>query len=549
MGTHRSSLLVGIFGLLGATTALANVPLQTGLGGPRDFGTDCLSPNDDGSSSSIDLTPAFPSGLRFFSDTHTSAFVNTNGNITFSGAEPVFTPEAFPVASRPMIAAYWADVDLRPLVDGNCRGFSAATGSPGNAACQNPTTNGTWWDLEPGRMTITWDNVGYYNCQLDRLMNFQMVLTAAPAGCGVAAGDFDVEFRFNQCGWTTGDASGGSGGLGGTPAQVGFDAGNTVDFVQIPGSMTSTINDIACNESNIGEPGRWVFQIRGGAVLCPEAGGDCDTGLQGVCAVGRTSCVGAGTECAAVVTPGVERCNALDDDCDGEIDEDADPALCGPGGTCDRGACVICTEIGCLGADPACADVTCEAGLRCVEGACVEACAGITCPVGDECRGGRCIDACEGLVCDECSVCEGGGCVARCSGSSCGADATCQPDGRCIENACATVTCAQGSFCDAGACRDACEGTVCPDGGSCVLGACVDPGTIGEGEGEGEGEGAEGEGEGEPAEGEGEGEAAEGDGPGSLAGCTCSSSEPNDAIAFMALAGLGLGIVRRRRRA
>ena len=37
MGTHRSSLLVGILGLLGATTALANVPLQlqllTGLAG------------------------------------------------------------------------------------------------------------------------------------------------------------------------------------------------------------------------------------------------------------------------------------------------------------------------------------------------------------------------------------------------------------------------------------------------------------------------------------------------------------------------------------
>ena len=117
MGTHRSSLLVGlvwVLGLGGANGALATVPLQTGLGGPRDYGTDCLSPNDDGSSSSIDLTPAFPSGLRFFSDTHTSAFVNTNGNITFSGAEPVFTPEAFPVASRPMIAAYWADVDLRP---------------------------------------------------------------------------------------------------------------------------------------------------------------------------------------------------------------------------------------------------------------------------------------------------------------------------------------------------------------------------------------------------------------------------------------------------
>ncbi len=543
--TPRFSLLLALTTVLAAASATANVPLRTGLGGPRDYGTDCLSPNDDGSSSRIDLTPAFPQGLRFFTDTHTSAFVNTNGNITFSGAEPVFTPAAFPVAARPMIAAYWADVDLRPLVDNNCRGFGQGTGSAGNGACQNPANNGAWWKLEPGKMTMTWDRVGYYSCQLEKIMDFQMILTAAPEACGVSPGDFDVEFRFNTCEWTTGTASGGVDGLGGTPAQIGFDAGNSVDFVQIAGSRTPDINTIACTGSNIGEPGRYVFQIRGGTVQCPEAGDVCDTGEPGVCGLGRTSCVGAGLECAQTITPAPERCNALDDNCDGVVDEGTD--LCGAGEVCQRGVCIICGEVGCIDDDAACTGVVCGDGLRCVQGACVDACAGVSCPTGTDCRAGRCVDACANLGCDECSVCDGGACLTKCIEGSCDAGDTCLPDGRCVATACANVTCNTGSFCDAGTCIDACTGAVCPEGEFCTGGACVVGEAPGEGEGEGEGEGPrEGEGEGEgPREGEGEGE---GEAPfEGAAGCTCDSSTSNDSV--VVVAAVALLFARRRRRA
>ena len=118
-----SSLAVSLVGaaLLPAGRAGATVPLQAGLGGTRGYGTECLSPNDDGSSAIISLLPAFPAGLRFFTMTHTSAYVNTNGNITFSGPEPIYTPAPFPVAARPMIAPYWADVDIR-LQGGICMG-------------------------------------------------------------------------------------------------------------------------------------------------------------------------------------------------------------------------------------------------------------------------------------------------------------------------------------------------------------------------------------------------------------------------------------------
>jgi len=78
-----------VVALSAVPAARAAVPLINTFGGPRGFGTRCLSPNDDGSSARIDLTPYFPSGLHFFSATHTSAYVNTNGNITFSGAVPI----------------------------------------------------------------------------------------------------------------------------------------------------------------------------------------------------------------------------------------------------------------------------------------------------------------------------------------------------------------------------------------------------------------------------------------------------------------------------
>ena len=60
--------------------------------------------------------------------------------------------------------------------------------------------------------------------------------------------------------WTTGDASGGTGGLGGTPAQVGFNAGDGVRFASVPGSQTAEIINIDTT-SNVGIPGVWIFKV------------------------------------------------------------------------------------------------------------------------------------------------------------------------------------------------------------------------------------------------------------------------------------------------
>jgi MYXO-CTERM domain-containing protein len=461
-----------------APPAYAQATLLSGYGGTLGYGTECLYPNDDGSSAVVDLVPAFPSGLLFFGAVQSSAYVNTNGNITFSGPVSTFTPAAFPIAAQPMIAPYWGDVDIRNT-GGVCMGGAGVTCSP-CTPCLNPSENGVWWYLEPGLMVVTWDRVGYYSCHNNLRMTFQLVLTAA--GCG-GAGDFDVEFRYNTCEWETGDASGGTGGFGGTEAQAGFDAGNLVDFVAIPGSMSPGIAATLCSSSNVGLTGVWQFEVRSGAVICPDAGMPCDTGNPGVCAGGRTNCVGmGGLECVQDVSPTSEQCDALDNDCNGMVD---DGAPCPGTEVCAGGNCVTpCSEFFCgpglvcdvsgLCIESSCAGVTCPAGERCDGGACVGACDGVICPFGQECRAGSCIDVCAGLTCDSCTVCEDGACVSRCEYTPCPAGETCQADGLCLEDACAgVVPCAAGFHCVGGACVDDCLGAVCPGGQTCVAGGCV----------------------------------------------------------------------------
>ena len=491
-GVVRSLVAAIAVALLATATpreARAQAPaLINGFGGAAGYGTACLSPNDDGSSASIPITAAFPSGLHFFSGTYNNMYVNTNGNITFSGAVPTYTPNAFPVANQPMIAPYWADVDIRP---NGCGGLGGGTSSSGSLACQNPSQNGVWWHLEPGRIVVTWDRVGYFNCHVGTTrMNFQLVLTAAP-DC-VGGGDFDVEFRYNRCEWETGDASGGSGGFGGTQAQAGFDAGDRTNYVAIPGSRMAGIARNLCMNSNVSMPGIWRFQIRGGTVMCPNAGMACNTGMQGICGEGRQQCVGSGTQCVGTTTAQPSACNGLDNDCDGTVDTGPCPA----GQVCDGAQCRDrCVEGGCnpgqscnaagLCIDDACASVNCPAGQRCVGGSCVGACDGVTCPLGQVCRNGGCVDPCNGLTCDAQQVCEDGACVARCPCRACTAGHTCAMDGHCVESGCETMSCGAGQVCRGGACMDACTGAVCPAGQICQAGACImDPNAVDAGTGD-----------------------------------------------------------------
>jgi hypothetical protein len=452
----------------GVSPATGPADFHTGTATTSTHGT--LSPNDDlscpgaactGGPTTIDLTAAFPGGLRFFGGPYTNMVVNNNGNVTFGGGLFTYTPTPFPLSggagTYPMIAPYWGDVDTR------------GTGS-----------GLVYYDLQRGRTTVTWDNVGYYSSHVDRRMSFQMILRNA-LDCG--SGDFDVEFRFNRCEWTTGDASMGTGGFGGTPAQTGFDAHDGTNYVATPESLTANIIN-NCTGSNVGMPGIYQFSVRGGAVVCPGTGAPCDVaGQVGACAIGVTACTAATTTCQAVSGPTTERCDNIDNDCNGMVD-DGD-TLCPAGQVCSNGVCQPrCFEGACsMGyscdtagrcVETACIGVSCPAGQRCSGGSCIDQCSGVTCPHGQQCYAGRCIDLCNVLTCGMGEICQDGMCIPTCPCHACAADQTCGADGRCISTGCDLTMCDPGFYCQAGACLDACAGATCPMGQVCQLGTCVD---------------------------------------------------------------------------
>ncbi len=74
-------------------------------------------------------------------------------------------------------------------------------------------------------------------------------------------------FADGEIQWTTGDdQSGGTDGLGGTPAIVGFSAGDGIRYTKVPGSRTDAIINIT-QTSNVAVPGVWIYRVDGEGIV------------------------------------------------------------------------------------------------------------------------------------------------------------------------------------------------------------------------------------------------------------------------------------------
>jgi len=151
------NIAIGFVGLmslgLSAEVSLANPSvILNGFGGPAGFGELSQGPNDDQSSSQLNL----PFNIDFFGSDFSTFFVNNNGNLTFVNPRGQFTPSPFPITNQPMIAPYWGDVDTR------------GTGAV-YVASPNEST-----------VVVTWDRVGYFSFGTNLLNTFQVVLRDRP---------------------------------------------------------------------------------------------------------------------------------------------------------------------------------------------------------------------------------------------------------------------------------------------------------------------------------------------------------------------------------
>ncbi|HTL80556.1 MAG TPA: nidogen-like domain-containing protein [Bacteroidia bacterium] len=164
--------------------------------------------NDDGSTASIPL----PFSFCFYGTPVNSCFINNNGNVSFGASYGTFTANAFPDPNFIMIAPFWADVDTR-----------------------NPVSGLVYYKITPTYMIVRWKNVDYYDATMSShqsLFNdFQLIITNGSDP--ILPSGNNVNFCYGDMQWTTGDASNGVNGFGGSAATVGVNQGNGVDYIQI----------------------------------------------------------------------------------------------------------------------------------------------------------------------------------------------------------------------------------------------------------------------------------------------------------------------------
>ncbi|XP_041268181.1 sushi, nidogen and EGF-like domain-containing protein 1 [Onychostruthus taczanowskii] len=216
-------------------------------------GDEATHHEDDGTSPEIFLQENF----SFFGRAHRSLYVNNNGVVSFGTMVPEFTPQPFPLPGhRPFVAPYWADVDTRvggdvfyrqsrdPQLLARLAQDLAPAVPPGD-----PPPQPTW------AFVATWDRVAYFGTASDKVNTFQAVLASDGVTCFVLLNYGDLQ-------WTTGIANQGDPhtGLGGIPAQAGFNSGDDVHYYNVPGSRTPAVQSLS-HRSNLGVPGRWAFRV------------------------------------------------------------------------------------------------------------------------------------------------------------------------------------------------------------------------------------------------------------------------------------------------
>ncbi|KAK7474057.1 hypothetical protein BaRGS_00034663 [Batillaria attramentaria] len=181
--------------------------------------------------------------------------VNNNGVISFVQELRTYRPSDFPLKDpTPIVAPYWADVDVDKV--GGVVWYRETNDSDILAqANQDVHSYSTAYRKFRARWAFvaTWDNVGFYGATNEGKNRCVLVSDGTQSF---------VIINYHKIEWTTGSNSHGTPetGLGGNPAQAGFNAGDGVNYYEIDGARTAAVINLT-RTSNVCKPGRWIFRV------------------------------------------------------------------------------------------------------------------------------------------------------------------------------------------------------------------------------------------------------------------------------------------------
>jgi Nidogen-like len=249
LGIRKMTLTIGTVTFLSIATAQA---AQAAAAVRTGFNSNTLERNDDGSTDLVNIGFI----ANFLGVQRSELYVNNNGNVTFDNPLGQFTASDLNSTNVQIIAPFWADVDTT------------------NSASQ-AVTYGTGTIDGRNAFGANWQEVGYFGSRANKLNSFQLVLVERS---DTGAGNFDIEYNYDQIQWETGEASGGVNGLGGNSARVGYSNGTGAEgtsFEFTGSGVNGTLLDggsksLVANRFNSNVDGRYLFNARNGSIAVPE---------------------------------------------------------------------------------------------------------------------------------------------------------------------------------------------------------------------------------------------------------------------------------------
>jgi len=200
--------------------------------------------------------------VPYFGSEYNNIYFSSNGAISFNQGITSYTSQRFPINGVTMFSPFWSDFNT--AIEGKWSFRELRPGQDVQAA--SAIVNHELDDYSDFAGTdgviVTYFNVAHYgrHSSSDRRNDMQAILIH----------DNNHSFAIFQYGdieWTTGTASNGDScdGLGGTPAQVGFNDGYG-NYFSMPGSQTNEMQNVD-DMTNCKTRGRLIFKIDGETVV------------------------------------------------------------------------------------------------------------------------------------------------------------------------------------------------------------------------------------------------------------------------------------------